>query len=83
LVAPEILLYVPPDVVADCHWNEIPDVVEKPVRLKANEVVVVPLVGVIAAVPAVGVPLQGVAEIPVTGTVMPDKPPPVMVTLPE
>jgi hypothetical protein len=68
LVAPEIFVQLPVVSVVDCHWNTIPPVDEKPVVDNVKDVDVPPDdTGLTVAVPAVGVPVQGFAPVPVKG----------------
>jgi hypothetical protein len=58
-----------PDVpeVEDCHWKLKPKPMEVPDNARVKLVVDVPVSGLAEIVPVEGVPVQGVAELPVTG----------------
>ena len=68
----------------DCHWKPIPPEDVKPDAVSVKVVAVEPVVGLTPAVPAVGVPEQTDAEVPVTfAQTAEDNPPPVTQTVPE
>lgn len=82
VLAPGILVNGPVAEGPDCHWYVMPPAEVAPVRLSVNDVVALPDVGVIDAVPAVGVPEHAEAPVPVTATLYVDvKPPPVIAIL--
>ena len=82
-VAPVIFDQPPVPVDDFCHWKVRPPAVEKPVQVRVRTVELLPDVGLTDDVPAVGVPEQADAPVPVTAMLaLPRIPPPVIVTLP-
>jgi hypothetical protein len=81
-VAPETSVHVDPSS-DDCHWKLMLPATVNPVDASVNVVVLLPAVGLIVAVPGVGVPEHGRTPVPSTATFIVDgMPPPSIVTLP-
>ena len=63
---PVILVQLPVPACDDCHWKVRPPATVVPVSESVNTVLTLPVVGDIAAVPAVGVEEHAPAPVPVT-----------------
>ena len=64
-VAPEMLVHDPAVPVEElCHWYEMPKAKVEPVSVSENNVVELPVVGDMEAVPVVGAPEQVAVGLP-------------------